>query len=211
MRALLTRIKQMENPLSKQLSNRPKYVLLENVRIGFRNFSGKEGKYNREGDRNFNVFLEPDQAERFENEGWNVKYLKPRDEDDQPQAILQVTVSYKGRPPTVVMITSRGRTALSENEVDILDWADLRSVDMTLNPYHWTVSGKSGVKAYLKSIYVTIEEDELDLKYADVPDSAQNAIAGRESRLAIEGGQDPNAPVEAHMGDDGVYEIDPPW
>jgi hypothetical protein len=36
-----------------------KPVLMEGVRIIFRNFAGKEGQYNKEGDRNFGVILPP--------------------------------------------------------------------------------------------------------------------------------------------------------
>lgn len=151
-------------------------VTLENVRIAFRNFSGKEGQYNREGDRNFAVLLDPEIATQMIEDGWNVKQLKPREEGDQPQDYIQVSVSYKGRPPRIVMITSRGRTPLGEEEVNILDWAEVRNVDLIINPYEWTVSGKSGVKAYLQSLFVTIEEDDLERKYADVPDSAQNSV-----------------------------------
>lgn len=151
-------------------------VVLEGVRIGFRNFSGKEGQYNRAGDRNFAVFLEPDIATHMIEEGWNVKQLRPREEGDAPQDYIQVTVGFKGKPPRIVMVTSKGRTNLGEEEVNILDWAEIRNVDLIIRPYSWEVNGKTGVKAYLQSIFVTIEEDELDLKYADVPDSAQNTV-----------------------------------
>lgn len=148
---------------------------LEDVRIAFRNFSGKEGKYNREGDRNFCVLLPEDVARQMQNDGWNIRYLKPREEGDSQQAYLQVAVNYKGRPPRVVMITSRGKTNLEENMIDILDWADVVTADVIIRPYEWSVNGKSGIKAYLQSIYVTIEEDDLDRKYGDVPDSASSA------------------------------------
>lgn len=143
-------------------------VVMENVRIIFRNFAGKEGKYNREGDRNFGVLLDDDIAEAMAKDGWNVKWLKARDEDEQEQAYLSVAVNFKGRPPRVVMITSRGRTPLSEDDIEILDWADISNVDLIVRPYAWAVSGKTGIKAYLKSIFVTINEDALELKYADL-------------------------------------------
>lgn len=150
-------------------------VLMEGVRILFRNFSGKEGQYNREGDRNFAVLLDDKVANDMNADGWNVKWLKPREveagEDEHADAYLTVTVGYKGRPPQVVMITSRGRTFLGEDEVSVLDWADIRNVDLIVRPYNWDVNGKQGIKAYLKSIYVTIEEDELERKYADVKDA----------------------------------------
>ena len=142
-------------------------VLMEGVRIIFRNFAGKEGQYNREGDRNFAVLLDDTTANAMAEDNWNIKWLKPRSEEegDTPQAYLPISVNFKGRPPRIVMITSRGRTNIDESQVETLDWVDIINVDLIVRPYEWTVNGKSGVKAYLQSIYVTIEEDPLEMKY----------------------------------------------
>lgn len=144
-------------------------VLMEGVRLIFRNFAGKEGRYNAEGDRNFGVVIDDATAEAMLADGWNIKYLKPReeDEDETPTPWLPVAVGYgKGRPPRVVVITSRGRTNLDESSVEMLDWADITNVDMIVRPYHYEVRGDKGVKAYVQSIYVTIEEDALEQRYA---------------------------------------------
>lgn len=145
-------------------------IRIDDARIVFRNFAGREGMYNREGERNFAVLLDDDLAKVLENDGWNVKYLKPRegDEEGHLQPYLQVSVNFEGRPPLVVMITSRGRTTLGADECEVLDWADIKMVDLIVRPYDWVVNGRSGTKAYLKSLFVTIEEDELELKYADL-------------------------------------------
>lgn len=146
-------------------------ITMEGVRIIFRNFEGKEGQYNREGDRNFAVLLDDKKVVKaMEQDGWNVKYLKPREGDEEPeeQAYLSVSVNYKGRPPKIVMITSNGRTYLGEDDIAVLDWADLENVDLIVRPYEWAVNGKTGIKAYLQSLYVTIREDELELKYANM-------------------------------------------
>lgn len=151
-------------------------ILFEDARMIFRNFKGEEGMYNREGDRNFCVLLEPELAEQLAADGWNVKTLKPRedDEDPQPQPYLQVSVSYKGRPPQITMISSKNRQELGEREdqidPEVLDWVDIKKVDFIVNPYNWSVNDKTGISAYLKTMFVTINEDYLQLKYADIDD-----------------------------------------
>jgi hypothetical protein len=145
--------------------------MMEGVRIIFRNFAGKEGQYNREGDRNFAVLLDDKTAEMMAEDGWNIKVLKPRESDEEdavPQPYLPVAVNFRGRPPRIVMVTSNNRTTLSEDQVEMLDWVDILNVDLIVRPYEWTVNGKSGIKAYLQSMYITIEEDPLEAKYADL-------------------------------------------
>lgn len=153
---------------------------IEGARIVFRNFAGREGQYNREGDRNFAVLLDDPKIEKeMKREGWNVKYLTPRDETEKEQPYVQVSVNYKGRPPKIVLLSNRGgrqvRTDLGEEEVEILDWIEIANVDLILNPYEWSVSGKTGIKAYLKSMFVTMDEDELDQKYNTVPYADEDA------------------------------------
>lgn len=148
-------------------------VVMEGVRLVFRNFAGKEGPYNAEGQRNFGVILADDVAEAMLNDGWNVKYLKPS-EEDQEEGVesgppwLPVKLKYGvGRPPKIVLVTDRGQNPLTEETVDQLDWVDITNVDMIVRPYPYTVHGRTGISAYVQSMYVTIEEDVLDRKYAE--------------------------------------------
>ena len=151
-------------------------ISIENAKIVFRNFSGKPGRYNPDGYRNFSVLLDKDIASELEADGWNVRYLIPKDSEDAPQAYLQVAVKYANFPPRVVVISGTGKSVLDEDNISILDWAEIENVDLIIRPYNWEMNGKFGVKAYLKSIYVTLFEDEFAKKYRDVPDSARSSI-----------------------------------
>lgn len=155
-------------------------IVIEDAKIGFRNFTGNAGKFNAAGKRNFCVFLDQELAAVLENDGWNVRYLQPRDETEEQRPYLQVAVSYENVPPKIVLVTTKGKTILDENTVNILDWAEIAEVDIVIRPYNWEVNDKSGVKAYVKHMYVTIVEDEFESKYYDVPDSAANTIKNNE-------------------------------
>ena len=150
------------------MANEAQTFMVEDARLIFRNFSGKEGQYNRAGDRNFCVILDPDTAEKMAADGWNIRTLEAREEGDAETPYIQVAVNFKNRPPRVVMITSTARTHLDEDSVEVLDWADIRVADLIARAYTWEVNGKTGIKAYLQSLFVTIEEDELERKYASL-------------------------------------------
>ena len=145
-----------------------KTLNIENAHIMFKNFSGKGDQFNRAGDRNFCVRIDdPDFARRLRNEGWNVKQLRPRDEEDEGTYYIQVKVSYRVIPPKIYMIAGKSKVLLDEDSANTLDFAEIRNADLIITPYNWEINGKKGVKAYLKTAYITIEQDVFAAKYAE--------------------------------------------
>jgi hypothetical protein len=145
-----------------------KDLRIDDARLIFRNFSGMERPFNSEGDRNFSVVLEPLLAQELIAEGWRVKQLKPRQDEEEGDYHLKVKVNYKkGRPPRCVVITSNNRVEWGEDEIGMLDAADIKTVDIMVNGW-WSDMAGGGYSGFLRSIFVTLHEDELELKYADL-------------------------------------------
>ncbi|MEG0453748.1 MAG: hypothetical protein RR559_00020 [Bacteroides sp.] len=141
-------------------------LIIENARLIYKNFSGKEGKYNRAGDRNFGVVIEdPEQASALSADGWNVRIIPAREEGDLPLHYIPVSISFDNIPPAVYMVTNKRMTVVDDNSIGTFDFAEMRNVDLVLRPYNWDVSGRTGVKAYVKTMYVTINEDAFARKY----------------------------------------------
>jgi hypothetical protein len=165
-----------------------RHIIIEDARIRFRNFEGRQGMYNKAGDKNFVVLLDPDLAQDLANEGWVIKQLKPRDEDEDPQPYLSVSVKYHDNPfpPTIKVVTSRGTTELDDESVEMLDHVEIGNVDLIIRPFDWSFNGNSGRKAMLKSMYVTIIEDPLDLKYNNTQEIATIDGPMMERTVALE-------------------------
>ena len=144
-------------------------VVMEGVRLIFRNFSGRPSTYNPPGARNFGVIIPENIADAMANDGWNVKMLDPREEEEEPTPWLPVKIRYDvGRPPKIVLVTERGKTVLTEETVETLDWAEITNVDLIVRPFPYDIGGRQGIAAYVQSMYVTIEEDALERKYAEM-------------------------------------------
>lgn len=142
-----------------------KNLVVENAHIAFRNFSGKESKFNRAGNRNFCIIFDRETGEELQDQGWNVGILQPREEGDDPAYRLQVAVAFGKIPPKVYMIAGKKKTMLDEETIGNLDFAEIENVDVVIRPYNWEVNGKVGVKAYVQTMYVEIREDKFASKY----------------------------------------------
>ena len=146
---------------------------VEGARIIFRNFSGKGSQYDSEGSRNFGLLLSEEDAQMLAADGWNVKRRPPRADDPEgyEQPWLPVKVKFGKFPPIAVLINSRRKIRLDEDTIGRLDHTRIKNCDVIVRPYNYPASNvtSAGVAAYLKAIYVTVEEDAFEEKYAEIP------------------------------------------
>lgn len=158
------------------MNNNIENLVIENAHIIFKNFSGSEGRYNREGRKNFCVIIEDEAtANELKRTGWNIKTLSSRNGEEPSTYYLKVDVSYDYFPPKIFIVTKKSKTLLDAESISALDYADIKNVDIVIRPYCWEVNGNTGIKAYVKTMYVVIEEDEFADKYAEseFPDDSE--------------------------------------
>ena len=138
-------------------------ITLEGARLIFRNFAGNPDDYNKQGGlRTTGVLIPNDLAEEMKEEGWNIKYLKPRDPQDEPQAFLTVKCKFGKIKPTIYICTEHGNTLIDEDSVESIDYAEIRDVDIVIRPYEYE---PGCISAYIKTMNVNIVEDVFADKY----------------------------------------------
>ena len=163
-------------------------IILKNMQIPYntdkwqpRNFRGLERvvngeKVNAEGERNFCIFLDPEQVdcEQMIADGWNIsKSENPRDPQAEPNYMLRVKVKYHpeflpdGKKndlarlnPKVRVVTQRGEMEMDEENIGDLDSAQIVKANLTINGTWRSSSRYTGYVAYLSKIVVRVFEDE---------------------------------------------------
>jgi len=165
--------------MKQNLTKEVKIITFEDATLRFKNFRGAEKKFNAAGTRNFNVVVEPEMAQELIELGFNVKEYTA-EEGDSPEYMLKVNVSYKFRGPNVTLISSSGKTMLDEDTIEILDSSFIEKVDFNVNVSQYSNAQGDGYSLYLRNMYVSIEEDDLQQKYANVDTSEEFLNMGHE-------------------------------
>ena len=146
-------------------------LLVENAEFMFRpEFTGEKHKYNPNGIRRFTIRIDDEElVEQLRDDGWTVKSKVYEDEvANFIEVVIRFDSSYALRhPPKAYIQTSRNRRELTEETLHELDEIEIKNVDITINAVPWEFNGNTGVKGYMKNMYVTMEEDEWAWKYAD--------------------------------------------
>lgn len=143
-------------------------IIIEDAKIFWKNLSGAPDKFNSQGgNRTFCVWIPSlEDAQALLDIGWPIKYSQPRDEQEDPRPYLKVKATYGKVPPNIYICNKHNKTLLDSSTVGIIDNAEIKRVDVEIRPYCYeNIAGKSGISAYVKTMYVTIQDDPFADRY----------------------------------------------
>lgn len=144
-------------------------INIEGANIIWKNFSGERDRFNP-GKRGFSVVIDDAvMADELKQEGWNVKERPLQEGADPSEQEWTLPVKLNmNRYTQVWLIVGNHKSLLNENTVAQLDVVDITDCDLSIRPYEWEMSGRTGITAYVDSMYVTIRENKFAEKYADL-------------------------------------------
>ena len=144
-------------------------INIEGATIIWKNFSGERDRFNP-GKRGFSVVIDDAvMADELRQEGWNIKERPLQEGADPSEQEWTLPVKLNmNRYTQVWLIVGNHKTLLDENTVAQLDVVDIIDCDISIRPYEWEMSGRTGITAYVDCTYVTIRENKFAEKYADL-------------------------------------------
>nr|DAS71914.1 MAG TPA: hypothetical protein [Caudoviricetes sp.] len=179
--------------MTKLLQASNHQLILEDVEFAFKpNFAGREERYNRAGDRYFNVVVSEEDAQILaEQYGVNVKLWEPKPRDDemakkmaenpdmyQPFYYFKVKVYTKFAIPSIALIydndgevcdvddpvCAQNRQFLTEDQFQLIDEMEMQCVDMTIRRREPSDEG-TYARLDLKNAYIHVAPNPLERKY----------------------------------------------
>ncbi len=156
-----------------------KEIVIYDAQVGrgsYRNFEGRGGEYNTSGSRNFVVFLDTEFAKEIEAKGAPVVWKPNKYNDGELRAQMKVHVKYRDKlgnpltPPKIILMSRKNKTELEEDDIKMLDHADISRFDMILSMYKNKGNMGPENSVSLSTLYATLNENELDAMYADQDD-----------------------------------------
>lgn len=134
----------------------------DEAQLIFKNFSGAAKEYNKEGDKNFAIKIDPEFVAQLQNSknkegiGWNVKTFTPKADPQNPNKDL-TPINYlkvkigKGDIPIQIELDGNIDRCVDMN---VLDSLYIEKADIDISAYDSVVMGKSYRSAYLKGMKV---------------------------------------------------------
>ena len=140
----------MEYKINRQL------IEISNAKILWKNFTGELGFYNKEGGRNFCLVLSDDASVNFfKQNGYSIAVKSSGVEVGEFIRYLNVKLKFNNGKPIITLKSNNKTIRVDENLVSVLDSIKIKSVDMSIKPYHWELpNGEHGQIAYLSSMTV---------------------------------------------------------
>ena len=166
-------------------------IILEEVDFLFaRNFTGRQEKYNRAGDRYFNVKVNPEDVDLLLSYGVNVKQYSPKDVPDdlaakmeenpdmfEPAYFFKVRVYTQFGLPSIAIIYDDGTTPVDgdidprdrmylteESQLSIIDDLEIAICDMTIARRDPSPDGQYA-RLNLKNADIRVVDNPLRRKY----------------------------------------------
>lgn len=155
-----------------------KILNLTNRNIIYRNFSGKPGQYNKNGDRKFTVVIDdPEIAQRVASYGWNVKAKPSKNDGEEPFCTLEVRVRFdlEWLKPKIKQFTRNNSVWVTEENIGNFDYVEFEKVDLVLRPYAWKKpNGDAGISAQLSEMGAWIAQGVLEELWAEEENPAED-------------------------------------
>ena len=149
-------------------------LVVEHAAIMFTNFSGKPTKFNQEGGRRtFELVLSERVAIALIGDGWNVKTIKGKHDDDPTLYVTEIVVRPAGRLSIFLCEEIGGkkyRWKVKNDEIGRLDDYQYSDVALLIQPYVHGRENSAGskIKGYLRQAnFVKVNEDFFKDQFAD--------------------------------------------